>query len=121
MPRYMAIIIDSIRDATSEESGAVYAEYVEFMQEARAAGVNEGLGEALQDPSTATTIHVEGGKGGQVQILDAPYAEAKEAVAGYFLLDCADLDEALGWAAKIPGAWHGRVEVRPVVDYSGSM
>ena len=46
-----------------------------------------------------------------------PYAETKEALTGFYLLECADLDEAVGWAARIPGAWHGAVEVRPIVDF----
>jgi hypothetical protein len=49
---------------------------------------------------------------------DGPFAETKEVLGGFYLLRCADLDEALRWAAKIPGAWRGKVEVRPVVDFS---
>jgi hypothetical protein len=119
MPRYMAIIIDTIAERPAAEVAAVRKQYFEFVEEALAAGTYTGNGEALEDPSTATTIHVEGGKGGQVQIIDAPYAEAKEAVAGYFILDCADLDEAIAWAAKIPGAWINQVEIRPIVDLAG--
>lgn len=56
-------------------------------------------------------------RGGKVETMDGPFAETKEHLGGYYLLDCADLDEALKWAAQIPGAQYGTVEVRPVVVY----
>ena len=66
----------------------------------------------------ATTITVKGGaKGGDVVTTDGPFAETKEVLGGYYLLDCPDLDQAIAWAARIPGAWHGKVEVRPVVVF----
>jgi hypothetical protein len=92
-------------------------EYNDFGATAGAAGVMVG-GEALQPTSTSTTIHVNGGKGGELLTADGPFAETKEVLGGFYLLDCKDLDEAIQWAAQIPGAWHGRVEVRPVVDFS---
>jgi hypothetical protein len=76
-------------------------EYTEFARRATEAGVMRG-GEAL------------GGKGGDVLLTDGPYAEAKEVLAGYFLLEAADLDEAIAWAAQIPAAWRGKIELRPV-------
>jgi len=72
-------------------------------------------GAALQPPSTATTVKVRNGK---VQTMDGPFAETKEMLAGYYLLDCPDLDAAIKYAAMIPGAETGSVEVRPVVDFS---
>jgi hypothetical protein len=103
----------------SEEDWAqVMKEYTEFGETAGAAGVIGG-GEALEPPSTATTVHVKGGaKGGDVVTTDGPFAETKEVLGGFYLLDCSDLDEALKWAAQIPGAWYGRVEVRPCIDFS---
>jgi hypothetical protein len=75
-------------------------------------------GNALQPTSTATTVSVLGGKGGEVITVDGPFAETKEVLGGYYLLTCKDLDEALSWAARIPGAWRGgKIEVRPVVDF----
>ena len=69
--------------------------------------------------TTATTVQVKGSaKGGEVVTTDGPFAEAKDVLGGFYLLDCADLDEALKWAAQIPGAWYGKVEVRPVIDFS---
>ncbi len=70
--------------------------------------------EALQSVETATTVRV---RNGRTAVTDGPFAETKEQLGGYYLLDCKDLDEALGWAAKIPGAQQGAVEVRPVMDY----
>ena len=120
MPRYAALIYG---DAATETSGTpeqwaeIMQEYNDFGATAGAAGVIGG-GEALQPTPTATTIHVNGGKGGELITTDGPFAETKEVLGGFYLLDCADLDEAIRWAAQIPGAWHGRVEVRPVIDFS---
>jgi hypothetical protein len=60
-------------------------------------------------------VRVSGGKGGDVLSTDGPYAESKEVLTGFFLLECADLDEAVALAAQIPAAWNGAVEVRPVI------
>ena len=121
MPRYAALIYgpdETDTNTSPEEWAAVMADYDDFSVRAAAAGVLGG-GEALQETSTATTVHVIGGrKGGEVVTTDGPFAETKEVLGGFFLLDCADLDEALHWAAQIPGAWNGRVEVRPVIDFS---
>ena len=71
---------------------------------------------ALQSVRTATIVRV---RGGQVLVTDGPFAETKEQLAGYYILDCANLDEAIGWAAKIPTACRGGegcVEIRPVAD-----
>jgi hypothetical protein len=122
MPRYAALIYgaESSTEPNPEEWGAIMVEYNHFGELAGAAGVMGG-GEALQPTHTATTVHVTGGtKGGDVVTTDGPFAETKEALGGFYLLDCADLDEAIRWAAQIPGAWHGRVEVRPVIDFSGT-
>src|SRR4051812_37258742 len=68
-------------------------------------------GEALESTAAATTVRV---KDGERLLTDGPFAETKEQLAGFYLLDCADLDEAVAYAAKIPGAQSGCVEVRPV-------
>lgn len=123
MPRYAALIYETTHVSPEEfmaQMGNVMADYMEFGEKAGAAGVLAG-GEALEPASTATTVTVKGGKGGEVVTTDGPYAEAKEVFSGFYLLDCADLDEALRWAAQIPGAWHGKVEVRPVIDFGDSM
>lgn len=119
MPKYAALIYGPAEDegqGSQEDWARVMAEYTEFGEKAGAAGVIAG-GEALEDTKTATTIRVKGGKDGDVIHTDGPFAETKEVLGGFYLLDCADLDEALHWAAQIPGAWHGKVEVRPVMEF----
>jgi hypothetical protein len=94
-------------------------QYREFMLAGEAAGVVRG-GEALHPATTATTITVQGGKGGDVLVTDGPYAEAKEVLGGFYLIEAPDLDEAIRWASQIPAAWRGKVEVRPVWEMPGS-
>ena len=112
MPQYAAIIYTTDVDWTAPEQAAEMQEYGAFS--AAAAAVMRG-GAALYPTSTATTVRVSGGKGGDVLTSDGPYAETKEALTGFFLLECADLDEAVALAAQIPAAWNGAVEVRPVL------
>ena len=88
-------------------------EYTDFARRATAAGVMRG-GEELHPVTMSTTITVSGGKGGEVMLTDGPYAEAKEVLGGYFVLETADLDEAIAWAAQIPAAWRGKIELRPI-------
>ena len=109
----MALIYgDSPRwDALSaEERGAVYDRYRAFAQEARDAGVMLG-GDELASIRDATTVRV---RGDGTLVTDGPYAEVKEALGGYFLFECESMDEAIEYAARIPGAEHGAVEVRPL-------
>jgi hypothetical protein len=70
-------------------------------------------GEALQDTSTATTVRVRNGK---TETMDGPFAETKEQLGGFYMFDCANLDEAIRYAAMIPSAEHGSVEVRPIME-----
>ena len=114
MPTYAAIIYSADLDWTAPEQGEVMADYAEF-GEAAAAVIRGGA--ALYPTATATTVRVTGGKGGDLVTSDGPYAETKEALTGFYLLECADLDEAVKVAARIPGAWDGAIEVRPVVDF----
>lgn len=72
-------------------------------------------GEALDDTSTATTVRV---RDGQTLTTDGPYAETKEALGGFYVVRAADLDEAIAYAAMIPGAMHGAIEIRPIFDWS---
>ena len=111
--QYMLLIYstDESRPANgSPEQGEEMNAYFAFTQEVLAAGVMQH-GAPLQPVDTATTVRV---RGGQRLLTDGPFAEVKEHLLGYYLLDCADLDAALAWAAKIPTAAHGSVEVRPV-------
>lgn len=97
------------------EQEAIFAGYMAFSEEAGAAG-KIVAGEPLEATSTSTCVQVVDG---QTITTDGPYAETKEQLGGFYILDCADLDEALAWATKIPHAsiGFGRIEVRPVPDY----
>ena len=100
-------------EMSQEEGEAVSAAYGRVTEEMRAAGVFRA-GEGLQPVTTATTVRVPNG---ERLVTDGPFAETKEQLAGFYVLDCKDLDEAIEWAAKIPGAKSGCVEVRPVIQY----
>ncbi|MBL8928450.1 MAG: transcription initiation protein [Pseudonocardia sp.] len=115
MTLYAALIYGAELDHGDGSPRAMSAEYAEFSK--AAAAVIRG-GEGLYPTSTATVVRVIGGKGGDVVTTDGPYAETKEVLNGFFLLECADLDEAVATAARIPGAWHGAVEVRPVIEFA---
>ncbi len=71
-------------------------------------------GDALQPASTATTVRV---RGGRTETMDGPFAETKEQLGGFYILDCKDLDEAIRYAAMIPHAASGSVEVRPIMVF----
>ncbi len=118
MPKYAALIYGEETDADAqpdpEVMQQVMADYMEFGRNAES--VIRG-GEALHSSDTATTIRVEGGKGGNAVYTDGPFAETKEVLGGFYLIEASDLDEALKWAQQIPGAWHGSVEVRPVMEF----
>ena len=90
-----------------EQMMAAYGAYGEAMKKA---GVIRG-GDRLQPSTSATTMRVADGKS---KVLNGPYAETKEQLGGYFMIDVPDLDTALTWAARCPGASHGVVEVRPL-------
>jgi hypothetical protein len=112
--KYMLLIyVDEAKGAqVAREVGVAQmsAPYVAYTQALREAGVILG-GDRLQPTSTATTVKVSEGK---TQVLNGPYAETREALAGYYMIDVPDLDAALSWAARCPGASHGTVEVRPL-------
>ncbi len=93
--------------AEQERGTAAYMAYTEALSKA---GALKGTGR-LQSSSTATTVRLANGKS---QVLDGPYADSKEQLGGYYLIDVPDLDAALSWAARCPTAGHGVVEVRPV-------
>jgi hypothetical protein len=114
MPKYIALTYTADVDWSDPQYAGEMKEWIEFGEAAEA--VIRG-GDALYPTATATTVRLKGGKGGDVVASDGPYAETKEALTGFYLLECADLDEAVTWAAKIPAAWTGAVEVRPVIDF----
>jgi hypothetical protein len=98
---------------TPEEGKAMMDRWSAYGQEAVASGAFVA-GDGLQPSSTATTVRIE--EGSEPALTDGPFAETKEQLGGFYLLECKDLDEALAWARKIPFQ-SGAVEVRPVMDY----
>ncbi len=114
--QYMALIYENEQTQTSmtrEQQQQVFADYMAFTAAIKEAGVFVA-GDALNPVDTATTIRI---RGGEVATTDGPFAETKEQLGGYYLLECKDLDEALRWAAKIPAAKTGSIEVRPVMVF----
>jgi hypothetical protein len=103
-------------DVTPEQMNQMMDAYFAFGEEGRRAGVIVA-GEGLDRTSSATTVRI---RDGERVLSDGPFAETKEQLGGFYLLECADLDEAIEWAAKIPGAATGSVEVRPVMNYEGA-
>lgn len=97
----------------SPEFQAMMAGFNAFNAKARAAGVLRA-GDALQGTETATSVRVRGGK---VETMDGPFAETREHLGGYYVLDLPDLDTALQYAALIPVATFGTIEVRPMMNY----
>jgi hypothetical protein len=110
---YLLLIYSRESDwaALSEEArGGMYKDYYEFTDGIRKSGHYKG-GNPLQPIATATTVRVQGGK---TMTTDGPFAETREQLGGYYLVEAADLDEAIGIAARIPGARMGSIEVRPI-------
>ena len=99
-----------IASATPETIGPRLAAYQAYGEAMGKAGVVLG-GNRLRPTNTATTVRIRDGK---TQVLDGPYADTKEQLGGYFLIDAPDLDAALSWASRCPGASHGVMEVRPI-------
>ncbi len=100
-------------ELSDEERAALYERYRAFNEEARRRGAYVAADE-LQPTSTATTVRL---RNGQVLTTDGPFAESKEQLGGYYILDCENLDEAIELAAKIPSAETGSIEVRPIMVY----
>jgi hypothetical protein len=115
--RYALLIYSE--PAQSEPSPEEYAQVMEAYNAYTKALVDGGAmrgGEALQDGKTATTVRIRDGR--QV-VTDGPFAETKEEFGGFYLIEAADLDEAIAWAAKCPGAGWGTMEVRPIWETGG--
>lgn len=91
--------------------------YAKFFEAAMAAGVLRG-GEALHPADSAATVSVADGEGGDVSVAQEPVVTGQDVLGGFYLIEAASLDEATRWAAQIPAAWRGKVELRPVVPMS---
>lgn len=115
--RYMMLIYSQENEAAApEDMSAVAAQHKLVMDEARHQGIFRAA-DPLEPSVTATMVRTQDGK---VLVTDGPFAETKEQLAGYYILDCQDLDEALAWAAKIPTACAGAagcIEVRPIREF----
>jgi hypothetical protein len=114
--RYMLLIYgdeQALASMTEAEGGAQYQAYNEFTKDIVDRGLMQG-GDALQPTSTATTVRV---RNDETLTTDGPFAETKEQLGGFYVVDCKDLDEAIATAAKIPGARDGSIEVRPIMEY----
>jgi hypothetical protein len=111
--QYMLLIYDDPQvweGFSEEETNAIMGEYFAYTEELRAAGAYVA-GDALQPTGSATTIRL---RDGEQLVTDGPFAETKECLAGFYMIEAKDLDEALQIAARIPPAAVGSVEVRPV-------
>ena len=114
--KYMCLIYENeamLAEQSEAEQEATMGEYMAFTQRIQAAGAMDE-GAPLLPTNTATTVRVRDGKATHT---DGPFAETKEQLGGYYLIDCKDLDEALDYAARIPSARYGCVEVRPVMVF----
>jgi len=103
-------------DATPEELAAGAEAWFRYSQKVTEAGVYVA-GEGLAESSTATTVRI--GATGEQVVTDGPFAETKEQLGGFYLLDCKNLDEALEWARQVP-LQGGAIEIRPVMDYEAA-
>ena len=112
--KYLLLIYENEQagaDASEAEQGKVYQEYMAYSQSIRGSG-HHLAGQALQPVSTATTVRVKNGK---TLTTDGPFAETREQLGGFYMVEARDLDEAIGLAARIPGARTGCIEVRPIL------
>jgi hypothetical protein len=115
--KYLCLIYEnekSFETMPPADGEAIMNEYFAFTEGIRRNG-QYVAGEALQPTPTATTVRVRNGK---VSTTDGPFAETKEQLGGFYLIEAKDLNEAIQIAAKIPSARHGSIEVRPVMDFS---
>jgi len=114
--KYLCLIYDDEKvwsSMSSTESEALLGEYYAFTEETKKSG-HYVSGEALQPVHTATTLRIRGGK---LSTTDGPFAETKEQLGGYYLIEATDLNDALRVAARIPSARLGSIEVRPVMTF----
>jgi hypothetical protein len=105
---------NKVREAGAQGAGEMMNEYRAFTQSIIQKG-NFKAGDALQPISTATTVRVRNGK---TMTTDGPFAETREQLGGYYLIEAKDLDEATGIAARVPSARFGSIEVRPIMVYA---
>ena len=120
MPQYMLLIYEDPSTGPAPDTPQArqeFAEYGTFTEDINARGMFVS-GAPLQSTGTATTVRVNGS--GEAILTDGPFADTKEWLAGYYLIECPDLDTATEQAARIPATRHGSVEVRPVMEIPGA-
>jgi hypothetical protein len=113
--RYALLIYtaEPTQDVPEDVMASEFAAYDVFSSYVRERGAFQA-GDALQPTATATTVRVVDG---QTVATDGPFAETKEALGGFYIVEAADLDEAIDYASRIPGAKHGCIEIRPILEY----
>lgn len=109
--RYLILIYEN--EATTPHDEAELEKWFAYTERLKDSGYFLG-GEALQPTSTATTVR---GDGDEIITSDGPFAETKEQLGGFYMVECRDLDEALKWAKEIPSVHRGSVEVRPIMEF----
>ena len=112
--KYMLLIIASSVDENGGAAGCTVEDWIAYDKQVNEAGILVSS-ESLADLVTATTVRV--GPDGRRVVTDGPYAESRELLGGFYVIDVPDLDVALDWAARCPGARDGSVVVRPVADF----
>jgi hypothetical protein len=113
MPQYMLLIYSPVGGPPDDQQAEPMSAWNDYTQSLQAAGALLA-GDALQGTDVATTVRE---RDGETQITDGPFAETKEFLAGYYLLDCPDLDTALEHAGRVPNIHYGSTEVRPVMVF----
>lgn len=111
--RYMMLIHHDEVALANAPQKELWADYAAFNEALAKAGGQSSAGERLQPASAATTVRTSDSR---TDVLDGPYADTKEQLAGYFMLDVADLDEAIAWAKRCPSSRYGSIEIRPLAD-----
>jgi hypothetical protein len=114
MPQYLLLLYGPDRTPSPEEMAAEMPLWNAYTESLQNAGVMRG-GDALHPPESATTVRV---RNGDTQVTDGPFAETKEILGGYYVIEVPDLDTALKHAARVPNVTYGSVEVRPIIDFS---
>jgi hypothetical protein len=114
--KYMLLIIAGAADENGGAAGCTVEDWMAYDKDVKEAGIWVS-GESLADLVTATTVRV--GQDGRPTVTDGPFAETREVLGGFYVIDVPDLDAALDWAARCPGARDGSVVIRPVADFGG--
>jgi hypothetical protein len=115
--RYMMLIHHDEAALATAPQKELWADWAAFNEALSKAGAGHSSGERLQSSAGATTVRQRNGK---TDVLDGPYIDTKEQFAGYFFITVGNLDEAIAWAKRCPGSKYGSIEIRPVVEPTGT-